>query len=641
MTTPYSFDEFFATNKEETVSPFLTPDSRKWGKYLSVRTAIFAGFLLACAFALSFYSTPASLALLTAVYFLAGTPALINSLHDLSNFEINIDVLMTLAAFLSVIIGSEMEGALLLVLFELSAAMEGMVEQKTRSSVLNLHKLSPRVACVIGENGIIYAKALAEIPIGAHVLVKAGEIIPLDGQVIDGRSYVNLVHLTGESQPMGKTIGDEVPAGAGNLDGTLTISVTRTSGDSTVSRIIKLITQAQDAKPKIEQFLDRFGKYYASTIILLALAFAIALPVFWGLPYLGPEGGIYRALAFLIAASPCALVLATPTAYLSALSSCARRGILPKGGIMLDAVATCTTVALDKTGTLTTGKLTCIGIEQLSGPPLEQNLAIAIAASLERHAVHPIAEALTAFAETRKIQILPVENFRSIAGYGLEGIVSSYPATIGQREFIQEKSQASLPPADQMATYLYVKGSLFVFHFTDTLRTDAKKVISQLKKDNLRVVMLTGDHASSAKDVALELGIDEVFADLRPEDKLAKVTELAVQAPLMMVGDGINDAPALARATVGISMGKIGSATAIDASDIIFIHDDISLLSWLYKKAHQTRRVLRENIALALGVILFVTTPALLGLVPLWVAVILHEGGTVLVGLNSLRLLKK
>jgi P-type E1-E2 ATPase len=253
----------------------------------------------------------------------------------------------------------------------------------------------------------------------------------------------------------------------------------------------------------------------------------------------------------------------------------------------------------------------------------------------------PIAEALTAFAQMRQIQILPVENFRSIAGYGLEGTVASYPAIIGQRQFIEEKSKVSLPSADQMATYLYVHGSLFVFHFTDALRTDAKKVIEQLKNDNLRVVMLTGDHLSSAQSVAKELGIDEVFADLRPEDKLAKVTELASQAPLVMVGDGINDAPALARATVGISMGKIGSATAVDASDIIFIHDDISLLSWLYKKARQTQRILRQNIALALCVILFATTPALLGLVPLWVAVILHEGGTVLVGLNSLRLLRK
>lgn len=641
MTTPYSFDEFFASNKEETVSPFLTPDSRKWGKYLSLRSAMFAGFLLACAFVFSFHSTPVSFALLTAVYFLAGTPALINSLHDLSNFEINIDVLMTLAAFLSVIIGSEMEGALLLVLFELSASMEAMVAQKTRSSVLNLHQLSPRVACVLKEDGTLFEQALAEIPIGTRILVKAGEIVPLDGHVIDGRSDVNLVHLTGESQPIGKTIGDEVPAGAGNLDGTLTLTVTRTSGDSTVSRIIKLITQAQDAKPKIEQFLDRFGKYYATTIIILSFTFALALPLIWGLPFLGPEGGVYRALAFLIAASPCALILATPTAYLSAISSCARRGILPKGGIMLDAIATCTTIALDKTGTLTTGKLSCTGMEQLAGPSFDPDLALAIAASLERHAVHPIAEAVTGYATSRRIQLLPVENFHSIAGYGLEGTVASYPAIIGQHQFIEEKSKVSLPPTEQMATYLYVNGALFVFYFADALRPDAKTVVSELKKDHLRVIMLTGDHATSAQRVAKELNIDEVFSNLRPEDKLEKITTLAKEAPLAMVGDGINDAPALARATVGISMGKIGSATAVDASDIIFINDDISLLGWLYKKARQTKQILRQNIVLALSVIVFATTPALLGWVPLWIAVILHEGGTVLVGLNSLRLLKK
>ncbi|MBS0648226.1 MAG: cadmium-translocating P-type ATPase [Verrucomicrobia bacterium] len=641
MSAPYSFDEFFASNREETVSPFLTPRSRKWGKNLPFRTALFAGLLLACSFVFSFYSSPTSLFLLTAVYFLVGTPALINALKDLSNFEINIDVLMTLAAFLSVIIGSELEGALLLVLFELSASMENMVTQKTRSSVLSLHKLSPRVAWIIGEDGVIYQKALGEITTGACILVKAGEIIPLDGQVIEGRSYVNLVHLTGESQPIAKAIGDEVPAGAGNLDGTLTIRVTRTSGDSTVSRIIKLITQAQDSKPKVEQFLDRFGKYYATTIILLSLCFAIALPLFWGLPYLGPEGGIYRALAFLIAASPCALILATPTAYLSAISSCARRGILPKGGITLDAVANCTTIALDKTGTLTTGKLTCTGIQQIAGSPLDSSLAIAIAASLERHAVHPIAEALTDYAKSKNIQTLPVENFRSIAGYGLEGTIGSHPAVIGQKEFIQEKSQEKIPLTETIATYLWVQGSLFAFYFTDTLRNEAPKVISELKKQNLRVIMLTGDHQASAHTVASQLGITEVSADLRPEDKLKKVTELVEEAPLMMVGDGINDAPALARATVGISMGKIGSATAVDASDIIFINDDISLLSWLYKKAQQTQRILRENITLALSVILFATTPALLGWVPLWIAVILHEGGTVLVGLNSLRLLKK
>jgi len=638
MTFPYSFDEFFASNREETISPFLTPDSRKWGKHLPLRSSIFAGFLLAASFAVSFFSVPASFFLLTAVYFLVGTPALINSIHDLSNFEINIDVLMTLAALLSVLIGSGFEGALLLVLFDFSAAMEGMVTEKTRSSVLNLHKLSPRTACVIGESGVLYEQAITEVTVGTHILVKAGEVVPLDGDVIDGRSYVNLVHLTGESQPISKTIGDDVPAGAGNLDGTLTLKITRSSADSTLSTIIKLITQAQETKPKVEQFLDRFGKYYATSIILLSALFALTLPFFFHLPYLGTEGSIYRALTFLIAASPCALIIATPTAYLSAISSCARRGILPKGGITLDAVARCKTIALDKTGTLTTGKLTCTGVKQLAGPSLDQKLAIAIAASLERHAVHPISEAIMNYAKSLQLAIFPVDGFLSIAGYGLEGIVNSHQAAIGHLEFIQKKTTQTL---SEDGTYLWINGSVFLFTFTDALRPAAKQAIQNLKKHHLRIVMLTGDHQNNAETVAKELGIDDFFSDLRPEDKLAKVTQLAKDSPLMMVGDGINDAPALARATVGISMGKVGSATAVDASDIIFINDDISLLDWIYKKSRHTQQILRQNITLALSVILFATTPALLGIVPLWIAVILHEGGTVLVGLNSLRLLKK
>jgi Zn2+/Cd2+-exporting ATPase len=634
MKAPYSFNEFFATNLEESISPFLIPTSRLWGKNLSLKTALLAGAMLAASL---LFPSPV---LVLAVYFLVGTPALIHSLHDLFNFEINIDVLMTLAAFLSVAIGSEKEGALLLVLFALSAALENMVAQKTRSSVLNLHKLSPHFATLIGSDGQVFEKAVTEVSVGDHLLVKAGEIIPLDGEVISGRSDVNLVHLTGESQPLAKTVGDEVPAGAGNLDGTLTLRVTRTSNDSTLSRIIGLITKAQEAKPRLEQFLDRFGKYYATTIILLAITFALSLPFLLKLPFVGPEGSIYRALTFLIAASPCALIIATPTAYLSAMSSCARRGILPKGGITLDGVARCTTIVLDKTGTLTTGKLVCTSFQQLAGPPLDPDVALAIAASLEKHAVHPIAEAVTALAAAKKISPLPVDNFHSVAGYGLSGTVASQDAFIGHRDFIQENSGIVVPHSDQMATYLFVQGALFVFYFTDALRPDAAGVINRLKAKNYRLIMLSGDRLASAQLVAKELGITEVMADLKPEDKLEKITALAKEAPLMMVGDGINDAPALARATVGISMGKIGSATAVDASDIIFINDDISLLDWLCHKAHQTRRILQQNIGLALAVILFATTPALLGLVPLWAAVILHEGGTVLVGLNSLRLLR-
>ncbi|HNA62098.1 MAG TPA: cation-translocating P-type ATPase [Rhabdochlamydiaceae bacterium] len=616
----------------------MTPDSRLWGKNLSLKSALFAGFLLALAFLMSFHSTPISLFFLTGVYFLVGTPALINTIHDLKKIEINIDILMTLAALLSVLIGSQLEGALLLVLFELSAAMEDMVTQKTRSSVLDLHKLSPRVASVVGKDGVIFEKALAEIEVNSLILIRAGEIVPLDGIVVEGQSDVNLVHLTGESQPFSKTIGDDVAAGSGNLDGTLTVRVTRSSGDSTLSRIVRLITQAQKSKPRVEQFLDRFGKYYAIAIILLSFAFALLLPWILNLSFLGTEGSFYRALTFLIAASPCALILATPTAYLSAISSCARRGILPKGGVTLDAVSRCQIVALDKTGTLTTGKLSCVDVEQIGGPPLDIKRALAIASSLERHAVHPIAEAIIHHAQNQGIDFLSVVNFKAIPGFGLEAIVDNHEAAIGHFEFIQQKTDLKLPAK---GTYLWVEGSLFAFYFTDTLKTEVKETIHRLKSENLRVIMLTGDHIVNAKPIAQDLGIDEYFADLRPEDKLKKVSELARESSLMMVGDGINDAPALARATVGISMGKIGSATAIDASDIIFIHDDISLLDWLYRKARQTHRVLKENITLALMVILFATTPALLGWVPLWIAVILHEGGTVLVGLNSLRLLKK
>ncbi len=641
MTTPYSFDEFFASNQEETISPFLTPSSRKWGKNLPLRSSILAAILLAIAFSLSFIHPIGSTLTLSCVYLLVGTPALINSLKDLSRFDINIDVLMTLAALLSVVIGSELEGALLLVLFELSAGIEILVSEKTRSSVINLNRLSPRSAAVIGAPGHIKGHltetSVQEIPVGTLILVKAGEIIPLDGVVVEGRSYVNLVHLTGESAPLSKQTGDEVPAGAGNLDGTLTVRVTRTIRDSTLSRIIRLITDAQASKPKVEQFLDRFGKVYASSIILLSAFFAFTLPHFTALPFLGPEGSIYRALAFLIAASPCALILATPTAYLSAISSCARRGVLLKGGIVLDAVKNCTMVALDKTGTLTTGELICTAQKHLFGPALPPEKALFIAASLERNAVHPIAKALVDLAKQKNIPLSHIDNFRALSGFGLEGD----DIAIGHRDFIQQKTTFTLPPAESMSTFLFAHGSIVLFQFQDAVRPQTAETITALKQENLRVVMLTGDHLINAKPVAAAVGIDEVYADLRPEDKLQKITELAKQNDLMMVGDGINDAPALARATVGVSMGKIGSATAVDASDIILIHDDLKLLSWLVKKAHKTRHILTQNITLALIVILFATTPALLGLVPLWIAVILHEGGTVLVGLNSLRLLKK
>jgi heavy metal translocating P-type ATPase len=616
MTKPYVFDEFFSSGKEESISPFLTPDSRKWGKNLPLKSAFSSAFLLVFAFAFSFTHPPVSHLLLAFVYFFSGIPALIASFEDLKNLEINIDVLMTLAAFIAVSINSGLEGALLLVLFELSHSLEHTVSDKARSALHNLNNIAPKFAHLINEEGNFYEKSVREIQIGEKIFVKHGEIVPLDGVIVEGISSLNLVHLTGESLPVPKKEKDSVPAGARNLEAALLIQATRTSSDSTLARIIQLITQAQEAKPKLQRFLDRFGKTYATSIIVLTLLFIFVLPLPW-------NQSIYRSLAFLIAASPCALIIATPTAYLSAISACARRGILLKGGITLDALASCSTIAFDKTGTLTTGDLQCISTDC-------PDSALSIAYGLERHVVHPIATAICKLAESKNIRPAEISHFKSIPGFGLQGLYNNIPVSIGIP--VDKTDETGILAS------LRIGEQSYQFRFADQIRADTSKVIRSLP---LQPVILTGDNAANAKSVAEQVGISKVYANLKPEDKLDKVAQLSETQGLAMVGDGINDAPALARATVGISMGKIGSATAVDASDVVLLNDDLHLLPWLFHKAKLTQKIVKQNLTLALGVILLATTPALLGLVPLWIAVILHEGGTVLVGLNSLRLLRK
>ena len=652
MKTPYLFDEFFASGREESISPFLTKGSRKWGRHLSLKSATSAALFLALSFSLSFVNEPLSFLFLSLVYFLSGVPALIAAFNDLKNLEINIDVLMTLAAFLAVAIGSGLEGALLLVLFELSHGLEETVSKKAKSALHNLNDLAPKFAHIVDTDGTVFEQAVRDISVGMRLLIKQGEIVPLDGKVVEGISSVNLVHLTGESIPDPRTVGDAVPAGARNLDAALVVEVTKTSSDSTLSRIIHLITQAQEAKPHVQRMLDRFSKTYASLVIGLTMVFAIGLPWVLSIPYFGLEGGVYRALAFLIAASPCALIIATPTAYLSAISACARKGILLKGGITLDALASCRTIAFDKTGTLTTGELQCTAIEPLGMTSHSPEQALSIASALERQVVHPIASAICKLAADKKLALVEVHGFKTIPGYGLEAtLADATPVAIGLPEHISAKlapSQATLlaewsnsqQTEGHVLAALTIGRDLFAFRFSDQVREEIPALLRALESKALSPVMLTGDHARNAHFVGQFLGLKHIFANLRPEDKLAKVAELSEQGGLAMVGDGINDAPALARATVGISMGRIGSATAIDASDVVLLNDDLHLLTYLFSKAADTKAIVRQNLFLALAVICLATTPALLGFIPLWIAVLLHEGGTVLVGLNSLRLLK-
>ncbi|MGA8164757.1 MAG: cation-translocating P-type ATPase [Waddliaceae bacterium] len=657
---PLIFEEYFELGQQEVLSPFLTPGSRSWGANISLKTSILAALLLFFSFVL--YHSPSTLPfsqlLLIGVYFLAGVPSLIESFEDLVNVEINIDVLMTLAAFSSVFIGSGMEGGLLLVLFALSGSMEDAVRTKAKSAINSLHRLSPTTAFVLKEDGALVEHSVNEVAVDSSILIKSGQIVPLDGVVIDGVSSVNLVHLTGENFPVRKQQGDEVAAGAFNLEGALTLRVIRTSSDSTLARIIQLVIQAQEARPRLQRWFDRMSKRYAITIIGLALFFALTLPFLFSIPYLGVEGSVYRAVAFLIAASPCALIIALPIAYLSVVSVCARNGILLKGGVAVDALAKCRAMALDKTGTLTTGDLTCLSFNSLfSAGQSEKDRALAIACALEKNAVHPIAKSILEYGKDKPNIPVAIKQFRAIPGYGLEGKVGiadeNHAAYIGHPDYILDKlslenrqhlqeNMEQVQKEGELIAVLLIDTSLYVFRFSDTLRSNIRETLDSLKQDRkLFVVMLTGDHENSARRIANELGIEHYRANLRPEDKLEYVSELSQKGGLAMVGDGINDAPALARATVGICMGKVGTTTAMEASDIVLLQDNIDLLSWLVGKAVKTQRIVKQNLTIATAAIVIASFPALAGWVPLWLAVILHEGGTVLVGLNALRLLRK
>ncbi len=645
---PYEFDEFFASNMEETLSPFLKPKAKKLSLNLNLKSSLFALFLLFLSFILHFSNENLSYFCLVGVYFLAGTPALIDSLYDLKEFDINIDVLMTLAALLSAIIGNPIEGGLLLVLFALSGAIEENVSLKTKSALTHLTQLSPNLAYVKTEEGHFVQTSVKSISKDQIILIKAGEIVPLDGIVIDGISSVNMVHITGESIPITKKEADEVQAGSQNLDGVLTLRVTKTIHESTLSKIIHLITQAQEAKPKVQKILDQYGRGYAGTIIFLAFLFSISLPPIFGISYFGQEGSIYRALSFLIAASPCALIIATPTAYLSALSACAKKGILLKGGVILDAFSECKKIAFDKTGTLTTGKLTLEKIQILQGFEFSEKELLQIANSIEQAVKHPIAEAFAAKALEAQLPILPIYGIHTIPGMGVEGMIlwkgKEINIRIGRKSFIEEIHTIEHIEhiEGKMVAYMWIDQTCALFYLDDEIKSNLKPLIKTLEQEfSVGTLMLTGDHKKNALNVADQLGIQQVHADLKPEQKLNLIAEISKKEHVAMVGDGINDAPSLARAHVGISMGNIGSKTAIDASDVVFLKDDLTLIPWLLKKSHQTKMIVRENLSLALIVIFFASFLALGGVIPLWLAVILHEGGTIIVGLNSLRLLKK
>lgn len=646
MPKAYNFDQFFLSGLEPGISPFLSPSSQRWGRNFSLKNSFFAFFLLLLAKAVSALSPALSHFFLGVIYFSLGTSAILKASKDIFKINVNVNVLMTAAAFASILIGSAYEGAILLVLFALANALNEQVALKTKSAIHHLHKINPTKALLLKEDGSCIEKSIKEVAKGDLLLVKAGEIVPLDSMVVSGASHVNLEHLTGEAVPVLAKEKDILAAGSKNLNGILKVRVLKVFDYSTLNTIIHLIQDAQKQKPKIQTFFESFSKSYSISIIVLTVALAFLMPFFLPLAYLGHDGSFYRALAFLIASSPCALIFAVPAAYLSAISAAAKKGIILKGGKILDALSGIRKIAFDKTGTLTEASLELFSLKRISGN-LPAEKALALAASLEQAAKHPIAAAICAAAEEKKLALLPAEDLTVIPGYGVEGFFPS--SALGhlnkekkEKVFLGHPSyfkKASL--LKEGSVFLFAEDNIFAFTFSDKVKSNLKSLLAKLKRLQLKPVMLTGDSCEKAERIAGELNLSEYYAELSPQDKLELIDKFSSNSPVAMVGDGINDAPALGKAAVGISMGRIGSAVAVDVSDVILIKDELQQLPWLFNKAFKTKTIVKENIFLALGVIVLASVPALLGLIPLWLAVLLHEGGTVIVGLNGLRLLKK
>ncbi|GAB2231750.1 hypothetical protein Drorol1_Dr00010762 [Drosera rotundifolia] len=621
---------------------------------------------------------------------LVGISAAFDALVDVAGGKVNIHVLMALAAFASVFMGNPVEGGLLIAMFNLAHIAEEYFTSRSMVDVKELKESYPESAPVLDVDSdgptsmsdLKYTKVpLTDIKVGSFILVQAGESVPVDCEVSQGRSTVTIEHLTGEVKPMERSVGDNIPGGARNLDGMLIVKATKSWKESTLSRIVQLTEEAQQNKPRLQRWLDEFGDRYSKVVVALSVAVALIGPLLFRWPLISTSacrGSIYRALGLMVAASPCALAVA-PLAYATAISSCARKGILLKGGHVLDALASCHTIAFDKTGTLTTGELKFKAIEPIYGhrmlndktevspccrPSCEKE-ALAVAAAMEKGTTHPIGRAVVDHSVVEDLPSVSIESFGSIPGRGLfatvAGVESGFErdkpvkATLGSVDYIaslckSEEESKKIWDAVTTSSYgkefvhmaLSVNQKVTLFHFEDTPRPGVFDVISLLQAHRFRVMMLTGDHESSAWRVANTVGISEVHCGLKPEDKLNHVARISREAGggLIMVGDGINDAPALAAATVGIVLARRASATAVAVADVLLLQDNISGVPFCIAKAHQTTSLVKQNVALALTCIILASLPSVLGFLPLWLTVLLHEGGTLIVCLNSVRALK-
>ncbi len=581
-------------------------------------------------------------------YFTGGLFGLEATWHSLKEREINIDFLMLLAAFGAATVGQWRDGAILLFLFSLSNVLQDYAIGRSRKAIRALFALYPEEARVQVADGSVQTVPLSAIQVGQTVLLQPGERVPVDGEVIGGSSYVDESTITGESMPVAKAVGDKVFAGTLNENGALDIRVTRLASQSTLARIIQMVEDAQSRKAPTQRFLDRFEQYYALGVIAVALL-VMVLP--WALLGWTFSESFYRAMVLLVVASPCALVISVPAAFLSAIAAGARRGVIFKGGAHLEQMSTIRVLAFDKTGTLTEGKPRVTDVVPFNGYSEEDVLRIA--GRVEARSEHPLSRAVCEAVQERGLPIENhVEDFSAVPGQGVTGTVDGAAVRVGRMRYIAECA-GELPAAlmaeyerlhDEAKTVLFVSYGekwLGLIAVADKLRPQAAAVVEALHQAGVEhVVMLTGDNRRVAEQIAAEAGIDHVYAELMPEDKAKIVPELEAQyGPAAMVGDGVNDAPALAAATVGIAMGAAGTDVALETADVVLMSDNIETLPYAIKLSRRARRVVWQNIGFALAVIVMLVFSAFVFELPLPYGVVGHEGSTVLVVLNGLRLL--
>ena len=557
---------------------------------------------------------------------------------------LDIDFLMIVSALGAAYIGHWAEGATLLFLFSLSGALETFAMDRTRHAIEKLMELRPKEATVRRDGQEVRVPVEA-LRVGEEVIVRPGEAIPIDGVVVEGISAVDQSPITGESVPVTKQPGDPVFAGTINAEGSLVIRVTKRAEDSTLAKIIQLVEEAQSERAPMQRLIDTYSQPYATAVVLGVLAYIGLGTWVWRWPF---HEVFYRAMTLLVVASPCALVISTPASILSAIAAGARNGVLFKGGAHLENMARIRVVAFDKTGTLTYGKPQVVRV--VPAPGFSEEDVLYIAASVERRSEHPLAQAIVEYARQRGVDLDEPEGFRALVGKGVRAELNGQHIFIGNDRLMEEMGREVPPDLEALARELRDEGMTVVWvsndrvvgliAIADVVRPQAAETVRRLKSLGVqRIVMLTGDHRKVAEAIARQAGVDEVYAELLPEDKVKIVRQLEAEAPTAMVGDGINDAPAMALATVGVAMGAAGTDVALETADVVLMSDDLSKLPFALDLSRRARRIVYQNLAFSVGVMVILVLSTLSVGIPLPLGVVGHEGSTLVVVLNGLRLL--